>query len=767
MKMSDQTEKIGFVIPPASGERTKNNPLNFMKRRNDGYSEAYGMTNDKTLLSSWEIQFEAFNMSAALNVRLECDDALVLGVDVLESSMVNLKDYFQNVLGVSHHHLRIFSIENELFLTDLESTSGTRLNGRSVIPGKSYCVYNGDFIELGNLVMAVNILRSPKDSADIVRGHYIPLHIIEHLSSLTASGLDLDKILERFLEISLKITQADQASLWMAGGDSNSLVLKVEYGMEGNRSGTTRISLQENDPITDALHIGKSFRVTGKIGRPVRWLGDGMAAAVLYTPLILREELIGVLIAAKNNNGSSFSSKDEYALRILGKYCVTVFREYNSQQLAARVMQKKLEEFSTYQNILQSLFKQNNLVGIYGELRELIRHRWSVENVGMWLLNDFTNQLDPFPQPSFHKTYALGENLIGSVAVQPEPVLKNNVQIFAASKDENVPTLQLLARSAVCAPLIVGEKTVGVLAMFSLKDYQFTDEDAKLFGVYSQAAAEVVQKTLLFDQVRKQKATILAAVNMLQHPLLIINHDGKLIMSNKAANIMVDELQSGLSKGEDISNRATTPSLASFLNELSNSKSSSREIVVGNKVYVATLESAAMIGTVIFLQDVTDPITGVFGNHHYHVLADQTFAQAKRYRKPLAALIIGLDGFHEVLKEQGYAVGNQILRELANRLRSYLRTSDVLGRYQEEKFMVFLPETDLANAKITAERIFDQLKENPIGVEKKNRLMSKLVMGGALLKFDTDTSINDLINRVNQAFLSAMVDNKSKIKFSE
>lgn len=764
MAMSDH-ENVGFIFSPASDERTKKSIHNLVKRRDNGSPEVSGMTKDKSLLSSWEIRFEAFNMNAAFNVTFEDDDAMVLGV-ARDKSVVNLQEYFRDILGVSHLHLKVFSVGNELFVEDQNSANGTRLNGRSIEPGKSYHIYSGDFVELGNLVLTVNILRSPKDNPGVAGGDYSPSQLVDHLSSLIASGLELNNVLVRLLEISVKLTQADRASIWLADQDSSNLFLKAEFALDGNPKDTASVSFQDDDPIIDVLRDGRSLQITSKTKRPLKFFADTTAGAVLYLPLFLGEKPIGVLSVIKNSAGSSFPSKDENAIRLLGKFIAIALREHKSQELTELAAQKKIEEYLVYQNILQSLFKQNDLTGIYGELRELLRHRWSVENVGMWLLDELSNTLVPFPQPSFHKNYVMGEDLIGSVAVQSESVMKNNVKIFAGTKDAVEPTLQLLARSVVCAPLIVGDKTIGVLAMFSLKEDQFTKNDAKLFGVYSQAAAEVVQKIQLFDQIRKQKATILAAVNMLQHPMLIINHEGKLIMSNKAANIMIGELQSRLSAVKDVSSRATTSSLASFLNELSRSKSNSREIVVGDKVYVATLESASMVGTIILLQDVTDPVTGVFSNHHYHVLADQAFVQAKRYRKSLAALVIGFTDFHKVLEVRGYAVGNQILKELAIRLRSCLRTSDVLGRYQEDNFITFLPETDLASAKITAERILDQLRKDPISVEK-NQSMAKLTVGGALLDFNNDASINDLITRASKAFSSAMVDKKSKIKFSE
>ncbi|MCS6835929.1 MAG: FHA domain-containing protein [Anaerolineae bacterium] len=54
-------------------------------------------------------------------------------------------------LGVSRHHARISVIEGLLYLRDLQSTNGTRINGFQVTPNQDYRLRDGDEIELGRL----------------------------------------------------------------------------------------------------------------------------------------------------------------------------------------------------------------------------------------------------------------------------------------------------------------------------------------------------------------------------------------------------------------------------------------------------------------------------------------------------------------------------------------------------------------------------------------------------------------------------------------
>ncbi|MGA9533760.1 MAG: diguanylate cyclase [Anaerolineales bacterium] len=101
----------------------------------------------------------------------------------------------------------------------------------------------------------------------------------------------------------------------------------------------------------------------------------------------------------------------------------------------------------------------------------------------------------------------------------------------------------------------------------------------------------------------------------------------------------------------------------------------------------------------------TDPLTGLFNRRGWLQVGLRELDRAERYGRPLATLILDLDHFKRVNDSHGHQVGDEVLRETADRLRNCFRKIDLIGRYGGEEFMVLLPECDLPSAEIAAARV--------------------------------------------------------------
>jgi diguanylate cyclase (GGDEF)-like protein len=105
------------------------------------------------------------------------------------------------------------------------------------------------------------------------------------------------------------------------------------------------------------------------------------------------------------------------------------------------------------------------------------------------------------------------------------------------------------------------------------------------------------------------------------------------------------------------------------------------------------------------LRAATDSLTGLPNKRAVGDTLKRMLAQASRTEAPLSLIVLDLDHFKDVNDRFGHPVGDQVLANVGAVLQAVLRDSDFAGRNGGEEFAVMLPDTDIAAAVITAEKI--------------------------------------------------------------
>lgn len=91
-------------------------------------------------------------------------------------------------------------------------------------------------------------------------------------------------------------------------------------------------------------------------------------------------------------------------------------------------------------------------------------------------------------------------------------------------------------------------------------------------------------------------------------------------------------------------------------------------------------------------------------------------SRAKRHGQQLAVMLVDADRFKAINDDHGHAVGDLVLRELAQRLRERVRREDVVGRWGGEEFLIALPETTRDGAVAVAEALRAAIADRPMAV---------------------------------------------------
>ncbi len=109
-----------------------------------------------------------------------------------------------------------------------------------------------------------------------------------------------------------------------------------------------------------------------------------------------------------------------------------------------------------------------------------------------------------------------------------------------------------------------------------------------------------------------------------------------------------------------------------------------------------------------------DPLTTLPNRSHLHQVVD---AELRRPgRGPLSLLLLDVDGFSEVNDSSGHDAGDELLRQVAARLRRVARGSDVVGRLGDDEFLLVSPDCDADCAPAVAQRVQAALGGEPYPV---------------------------------------------------
>ena len=84
-------------------------------------------------------------------------------------------------------------------------------------------------------------------------------------------------------------------------------------------------------------------------------------------------------------------------------------------------------------------------------------------------------------------------------------------------------------------------------------------------------------------------------------------------------------------------------------------------------------------------------------------------------------MVLDLDYFKEINDTYGHHAGDQVLSELSNRWKLEIRSSDMIARIGGEEFCIVLPDTNIAQAELIAQKIIRATNETSLNVSVNNK----------------------------------------------
>lgn len=124
-------------------------------------------------------------------------------------------------------------------------------------------------------------------------------------------------------------------------------------------------------------------------------------------------------------------------------------------------------------------------------------------------------------------------------------------------------------------------------------------------------------------------------------------------------------------------------------------------------------ENEQLLGRLTHLA-TTDALTGVANRRHGEYLLELEVRRSRRYKLPLSLIVFDIDRFKAINDQFGHAVGDVVIRTVAEATLAALRNSDVLVRSAGEEFHIIAPHTSAIDALKMAEKIRVAIAETEV-----------------------------------------------------
>lgn len=162
---------------------------------------------------------------------------------------------------------------------------------------------------------------------------------------------------------------------------------------------------------------------------------------------------------------------------------------------------------------------------------------------------------------------------------------------------------------------------------------------------------------------------------------------------------------------------------------------------------------------------IRDPLTGAFSQSTILELLTAEVNRANRTNSSFVLALLAIDSAKYKRNELGEAMFDKLLVQIALKIWANVRAYDLIGRWEQHKYLIILPETTMSGASIVAERIVQNIADMPpkLPGERQDKLSTSI--GFAQCGHQEFLSITAVISTAENSLEKARIAGGNQIAF--
>ena len=334
------------------------------------------------------------------------------------------------------------------------------------------------------------------------------VNILNEVSKVTATDFEINKILEKFLDITMEAVQADAGSILLIDKLSDTLYFAVARGKKASKLKDYKLTLgegiagwvaQSGKPLITP-DVKKDKRFAAKISKEIKY----ETRNIICAPLKFEEEVLGVIELINKKGDEVFNEEDLDMLLTFTPYIGVILK--NAQLFIED--RKKIKRLEHLMEITKFVNSTLNLETLLDRMLEIFTNVLNAEAGSILLLDEEKDELF-FAAATGEKKDSIknirvpiGEGVVGWVAREDKPVLiadaQNDPRFFKQADQKT----KFKTKTIVAVPLKTKEKLIGVVEILNKKDGLFNEEDLNLLEALSNQAAVAIENAKLYENLK-------------------------------------------------------------------------------------------------------------------------------------------------------------------------------------------------------------------------------------------------------------------------